>query len=186
MELNPQCFPCTMICNPLCEAHPECPCPALYPEWRVSWTSCFRKFAVLGPNDDTLSFGFVACEAVGVCIDVYHVCCKVIDSVTMQVKPSLVASASTEECKDNLGTPIYGCYPVCPGPPQNPPLPPCDTTGNGLIDGSPAMSEEIQSEQKSNTAQQTKQSVVTQPPSKGSRQEQKNSQNTARTRQQQK
>lgn len=187
MKANPQCFPCTMLCNPLCEAHPECPCPALYPEWRTSWKSCFRTFPVYDENDSILSYRAVDCGVDGVCIDVYHVCCDSIDSTTYKVKPHLVASVYTEECKIT-NVPIYGCYPVCPGPPPppNPPLPPCDTTGNGIIGGSPAMSEKIQSEQKSNTAQQTKQRVVTQPPSKGSRQKQKNSQNTTRTRQQQK
>lgn len=184
MELNPQCFPCSMICNPLCEAHPECPCPALYPEWRASWTSCFRKFVVYGENDDTLSFGFAACDAAGVCIDVYHVCCKIIDSTTYQVKPHLVASAYTEECKTKQGIPIYGCYPVCPGPPDppNPPLPPCT---NGIIGGSPDMSEKVQPEQKNNTSKKTKK-VVTQQPPKGSRQEQQGSNNTIPIRQQQK
>lgn len=188
LEANPQCFPCSMRCNPWCKAHPECPCPALYPEWRASWSSCFRKFAVLGSNDDTLSFGFVACGAAGVCTDLYHVCCDSIDSVTYKINPHIVASVYTEECKSKDGTPIFGCDPVCAGPPPspNPPLPPCDTTGNGIIGGGgPAMSEKVgQQESKNNPSQKAKNSVVTQQPPAVYHQEQKKSKNKIHVRQQ--
>jgi hypothetical protein len=125
ITVNPQHYPCTAVCNSWCDQHPDTCCPSLYPEWRSSWSSCFRTQKVVNGTDTM--YVATACEVQGICSDAYHVCCQ--NGVPV---PHLIGAISTQECFGSSGLPVYGCYPVCM-PPSGPLFMPCDTSMHTII-----------------------------------------------------
>ena len=115
VRTNPAGFPCAPICPPGCAARPDCPCAVASPEWRVSWTQCWKVEAGLnGPQ-------MVGCETTQetYCADLYHICCN-----NGSIQEYLVGSNGSQvDCTWGVKNPqdIGQCNSMCAGPAQPPP-----------------------------------------------------------------
>lgn len=127
-DLNPGGWSISVDCSEWCEQHPECPCPAEYPQWVSSNGSCGK----LVPEGDSTSV--VMCGEISGpgqnCYYAYHVCKKADGTVVKQ----WVSKKTSTNCP-GAGTSEDCVMPLCDNTNNPTPDPPdtCQPDDSGSV-----------------------------------------------------